>query len=73
MKKKLFGTNIEPACVYCIYGRPAPDNIMILCRKFGPVAPYYSCRKFKYNPLKRIPKRQPKLPNFSPDDFEIEP
>ena len=71
-KKSLFGNSIEPACIYCQFGRPAPDNVMILCRKYGPVSPYYKCKKFVYDPLKRIPKRRPKLPDFSPDDFSIE-
>lgn len=71
-KKHLFGDSIDPACVYCQFGRPAPDNVMILCRKYGPVAPHYHCKKFQYNPLKRIPKRKPKLPAFTAEDFEID-
>lgn len=70
-KLRLFGKNIEPACSYCEFGRPSPDNVMILCRKYGPVAPFYSCKHFRYSPLKRIPKKQPKLPEFSPDEFEL--
>ena len=69
--KHLFGNYIEPACTYCQFGRPAPDRVMVLCRKYGPVSPYFKCKKFVYSPLKRIPKRQPKLPAFSPEDFEI--
>lgn len=71
MAKKLFGNNIEPSCSYCEFGRPAPDGVMIFCRKFGPVAPYYSCKKFEYDPLKRVPKRPPPLPEFDHEDFEI--
>lgn len=70
-KSKLFGTNIDPACSYCLLGRPAPDRVMVLCRKYGPVAPFYSCKKFRYDPLKRIPKKQPELPQYSPDDFQL--
>lgn len=68
---KLFGNNIEPACTYCALGKPAADNIMVLCRKYGPVAPYFKCKRFKYDPLKRVPKRPPRLPDFSPEDFSL--
>lgn len=70
-KNNLFGNNIGPACVYCELGRPAPDNIMVLCRKYGPVAPHFKCAKFRYDPLKRVPKRAPKLPDYTPEDFEL--
>ncbi len=68
---KLFGNDIEPACVYCLHGRTSSDGVMILCRRHGPVVPHYKCRKFKYNPLKRVPRRLPKLPSFSKEDFDI--
>lgn len=71
-KKKLFGQQVEPACLYCEKGRPAPDNVMVLCRKYGPVAPTYQCKKFIYDPLKRIPRRQPKLPEYDEEDFKLE-
>lgn len=69
--RKLFGNTVDPACIYCRSGRPSPDNVMILCRKYGPVAPFYQCRKFQYDPLKRVPKKQPKLPSYSAEDFQL--
>ncbi|MCI6639656.1 MAG: hypothetical protein MSH10_02510 [Pygmaiobacter massiliensis] len=71
MKNTLFSNDMPPACEYCEYGRLASDQVMILCSRKGPVAPRYSCRKFFYSPLKRIPRRQPKLPDFSPEDFAL--
>ena len=71
MRNGLFAGDISPACEYCEYGRRASDNVMILCIKKGMVSPYYSCRKFLYSPLKRIPKRQPRLPEFSPEEFQL--
>jgi hypothetical protein len=70
-KKKLFGNTIQPACAHCRFGKLAPDRVMILCRRHGPVAPYYDCVRYRYNPLKRIPKRQPVLPQYSADDFKL--
>lgn len=70
-KKRLFGNNIHPACSYCHYAKPAPDGVMFICQKYGPVAAHYSCAKFEYDPLKRVPKRLPPLPSYSPEDFEL--
>lgn len=70
-KKKLFGNNIEPACEYCRHGSRSSDNAMILCSKKGIVSPFYSCGKFEYMPTKRIPRRRPKLPEFSREDFKL--
>lgn len=68
---KLFGKNIEPACEYCQYGQYSQDKQMILCIQKGVVAPFYHCRKFIYDPTKRIPKKVRKLPEFDPADFEL--
>ena len=69
--KPLFGNNIDPACTYFQYGSPSSDEHMILCSKKGVVSPYYSCSKFLYCPTKRIPKRMPKLPDFSLEEFKL--
>ncbi len=69
--KSLFGNNIEPACTYCQFGASSSDEQMLLCSKKGVVSPYYYCNKFVYCPTKRIPKRQPKLPTFSKEDFSL--
>lgn len=69
--KKLFGGHISPACEYCRYGEPSADNQMILCPKKGIVAPYFACRRFSYDPLKRVPKRRKQLPSYSPEDFAL--
>ena len=52
----LFQKNIEPRCTYCQRGTPL-DEEKILCTKQGVVAPGGSCRSFKYDPLKRVPRR----------------
>lgn len=70
-KTKLFGNNISPACEYCLHGDISSDNAMILCSKKGVVSPFYSCNKFTYQPTKRIPKRQPKMPEFTKEDFKL--
>ncbi len=70
-KKKLFGNHIEPACEYCENGRMTKDGQMVLCERHGIVAPYFSCRKFIYAPLKRIPKGNKPLPQYKQEDFDF--
>ncbi len=70
-KCKLFGTRIEPACEYCRHGNKTSDKTMILCEKKGVVAPFYSCNKYLYDPLKRIPQRQKPLPQYDQSDFSL--
>lgn len=69
--KHLFGDFIEPACQYCALGSPAQEEGMILCTRNGLVEIEYHCSRYTYDPLRRIPKRQPKLPVFNPEDFEL--
>ncbi|MCI2047611.1 MAG: hypothetical protein LKJ90_07845 [Faecalibacterium sp.] len=71
-RKPICGQTIAPACAYCVHGQPAVDPRMILCKKRGVVTPESHCRSYQYDPLLRIPKRQPKLPGFSPKDFSLE-
>ena len=69
----LFRKKIEPRCMYCSHSRPL-DELYVSCPKCGVVSGGYSCRKFTYDPLKRIPPRpvtaRPAhaLPNLSLED-----
>ena len=62
-KKKLFGNNIKPACKYCLLCTPDEGNDKYSCSKFGDVKAYDACKKFAYNPLMRIPKKEVLLAN----------
>ena len=70
--KPIAGATIAPACRYCLFGQAAADPRMVLCEKHGVVSPDHHCRKYQYDPLQRIPKRQPKLPGFQPEDFSLD-
>ena len=72
MKFKFFGKNIDPACEYCALGKLTSDGKNVLCKKKGVTALYYHCRRFKYDPIKRVPKKPTlKLANLSQQDFEL--
>lgn len=71
MKKELLNLNIDPQCTYCEHGKISPDGEHILCKKKGIMERYAHCKKFRYDPLKREPAKKPKLPEFSPEEFEL--
>ena len=64
----LFRKKIERSCSYCIFGAKLEDG-QILCIKRGLRQAEDSCRKFKYDPCKRIPGK-PKALDFSRYDGE---
>lgn len=68
----LFRKSIPRACQYCTHGATLDENQM-LCAKRGVVAPDASCRKFRYDPCKRVPPK-PKALNFDKyrdEDFSL--
>lgn len=71
MRRKLYGNNIHPSCEYCARARRAKDGRVMLCAKKGIVPLYHRCRRFQYDPLKRIPYRQPALQKYDEADFAL--
>jgi len=59
---------IQHSCNYCTYGAKLNSD-EILCMRHGIVQPDYACRKFKYDPCKRVPPKQ-KASDFSKYDSE---
>lgn len=69
----LFQDKIEPRCAYCLRAVPLEDGKMA-CPKQGIVSPAGACRKFRYDPLKRIPPRPAAplvLPAAREEDFSL--
>lgn len=64
-------SEIQKSCAVCEHGKPSPDGKSILCRKCGLMQPGGICFKFRYDPLKRIPRKAPKPPAYSSDEFEL--
>lgn len=72
MRRKLYGNTITPSCEYCLHGRRSSDGKAVLCEKRGVMPLYHHCRKYAYDPLKRVPYRAPALHDYSPADFDLE-
>ena len=65
----LFKKKIERSCGYCVYGTKL-EGQQILCAKKG-VVTCEKCRKFRYDPTKRIPLKAnaPDFEKFGDSDF----
>ena len=72
MKRKLYGNAITPVCEICANGRRSSDGRVILCLRKGIMQPSARCRKFRYDPLRRIPYIQPELQSYTEADFRID-
>ena len=69
MKLNLFKKKTNPNCSYCQHSKVLYD--IILCEHCGIVSNKTYCRKFQYNPLKRLPKEKTKK-KFKPEDFSLD-
>ena len=65
----MFSKEIRPRCLYCFNSTKVfDDGKYCLCPRAGVVAVDHSCRKYKYDPTKRIP---PRRKAFSGGDIEM--
>lgn len=72
MRKKIIDVKDVPQeCRNCSYGRALPEDDKILCEKSGIRNPDSACKKFRYDPLCRIPVRDPDLLEYSEEDFAL--
>lgn len=72
MKKKILGDSIQPKCRYCIHSVPVEGDLQLLCPKSGVVTLDGFCKKFSYDPLKRVPQEKPSMMRFSAADFSLD-
>jgi len=70
-KKKLFGNHVDPSCEICALGMVSSDGETVLCRYAGAPAKHHFCKRFRYDPLKRTPKRMPPPDSFTAADFSL--
>lgn len=71
MGKSIFNKKLPRSCEYCVFGKLASFGNEVLCQKRGVTEKRDSCRKFKYDCFKRIPKADIISNNYKPEDFEI--
>lgn len=68
----LFRKKIEKSCAYCSHG-VLLDEEQVLCAKKGVRALPSKCRKFRYDPTKRIPLKRKALDfqKYDKEDFSL--
>lgn len=68
----LFRKKIQRSCLYCAHGTALQDG-QILCVKRGVVEADKPCRKFQYDPLKRIPPKAKAMDfeKYDEEDFSL--
>ncbi len=54
-------------CEFCRFAEPISEDDFMQCSRKGKVNKEDSCRKFIYDPLKRVPRRLPEL--IVPEDL----
>ena len=52
----LFRKKIDRYCTYCQFAGKI-DEDSVICRFCGVVPAMHRCRRFRYDPLKRVPSR----------------
>lgn len=63
MKKKILEQyDITKKCAFCEFASKTLDESKMLCKKKGVVNAEYCCFNFRYDLMKRAPKRLPPLP-----------
>ena len=55
-------TETEKYCAYCEHSSPSYESDKVLCDIKGIVLATYKCRKFRYDPQKRVPAKKILLP-----------
>ena len=58
-KKLIDDKNVQPECRSCAFGTAMPGEEMILCKKY------------KYDPLNRVPQKEPEPMEFGEEDFKL--
>ena len=68
----LFRKKMIRSCSYCAYGAKVSED-QVLCTKKGVVPLDSSCRRFKYDPCKRIPPKPlaPDFVKYRDEDFSL--
>ena len=68
----LFRKKIARSCSYCSLGTKLNDT-QILCAKKGVVSVDSNCRKFRYDPCKRVPlkAKAPDFTKYNSEDFQL--
>ncbi len=68
----LFRKKIDRYCTYCAFAGKINEE-QVICQKCGIVPASHHCRRFRYDPLKRVPPKQAKhdFSKYENKDFSL--
>lgn len=67
---KLFDDTIPARCEYCEFARRSGESL--LCAKSAGEQAIKPCRRYRYDPLKRVPRQEARLPEYPLESFRID-
>ncbi len=67
-KQRLFGASIQPDCALCQHS--IQQNGRVFCSKRQP-RDAAACKQYRYDPLRREPRKAPPLKEHDPKEFEL--
>ena len=72
MRQKLLNKKDYPKiCETCVSAKPSPEGDTMLCIKNGIMQRDDCCRAYKYDPIKRVPKKAPVMGHYDKSEFEV--
>ncbi len=69
--KKMFNKDVTKKCAHCLHSTPLAGGDEMACKIKGIVGFDDLCKKYQYDPLKRVPKAQKLEEDYHPDNFEL--
>jgi len=70
-KKDNEQNEIPKVCCFCEYASLINDEEYVLCSHKGIVSHEYRCRKYVYDPLKRVPQKRLVITPLSEEDLVL--
>ncbi len=71
MSKNIYNKDVPKCCGHCANAQISMSLKLVFCKFRGPVSEDDVCRKYIYDPVKRVPKSSAKLPQYSKEDFML--
>ena len=71
MSKQIFNKKLSPACKYCECAKISTFDDEIICKHKGITRLDDRCRKYRYDPFKRVPKKIIIEKNYSDKEFKL--
>lgn len=68
----LYRRDLPRSCATCMYGQASVFEEESLCAKRGVTKRGDSCRRYRYDPLKRIPQKKKLADDYRPEDFSLD-